>query len=198
MHTVNHPLTVGECLTDKVHGIPCIIASPILPILYDSIERNLQFSIVVNHLKQFLLRLVTFATLPIAKGPKREHRNIARQLAHTPVHSVGIPAIHKIIVGTITHLGTEGHALGIVLKVGTAIVVPKDSPAFYRLDYILEILEVRLLHMFRETTSVEASVLHSAETINGFILVERVSLTDYKPPFVGTLRAWLKGYGLFL
>ena len=198
MHSIDHLLSIREGLADEVHGVPSVVAAPILPVLDDTIERNLKATVLVNHLEQLLLRLVAFAALPEAEGPEREHWHIARQLAHTSVHAIGILAVHEIIVGAIAHLGTECHALGIVLKIGTAVVVPVDAPAFHRLYDVLEVLQIGLLHMLGEPTAVETSVLHRAKSIDGLVPVERICLAYHEPPLVSALGARLKGDGFLL
>ena len=54
VHPVNHLLAVGKLLGEEVHGIPQIVAAPVLPVLDDSVERHLKATMHVHHLQEFL------------------------------------------------------------------------------------------------------------------------------------------------
>ena len=54
VHLVNHLLAVEEILMDKLHGIPRIVGPPVLPVLYDAVERYLALAIAVYDAEQFL------------------------------------------------------------------------------------------------------------------------------------------------
>ena len=73
VHRVNHHLPMPEPLTYEVHGIPGIVASPVLPVLYDTVKRNIILTMPVNNLQQFVLSLVSLTALPVAECPQWEH-----------------------------------------------------------------------------------------------------------------------------
>ena len=119
-------------------------------------------------------------------------------MADAGIHPVGILAIHEIVVGTIAHFGFEGHALGIVVKLGAGIVVPIDSPDLDRLDDVLKVLKIALLYAFGETAAVEFAVLYRAKTIDGLVFVELVGHRHGVSALVGTLGPGLKAGSLLL
>ena len=60
---------MSESLTNEIHGIPGIVAAPILPVLYDTVERNIILTMPVNNLQQFVLSFIAFPALPVAERP---------------------------------------------------------------------------------------------------------------------------------
>ena len=73
VNLVNHLLGAVEVGVEELHGVPVVVAAPVLPVLNDAIERNLQVTILVHHLEQFLLRLVAFAALMETVCPQGHH-----------------------------------------------------------------------------------------------------------------------------
>ena len=151
--------TAGKILCQKVHGVPKIVATPILPVLDDAVEGHLQLAILIYNTLRLGSRLITLLRLPVAKGPQWEHGHIAREVAHLGNHTVGRAAVHEVVVYTLTCLRVEGHAIRIVLKQCWRIVFPIDTPALDTLDDILEILQVRLFHTLLLTTTVHFTIL---------------------------------------
>ena len=100
---VFHPILIAHLIDitgiHKLHGIPVGVASPILPVLHNAIERHAQFAILVEHVAQFVRTLVAFATLPIAHSPEREHGSLAGQVTkrgNDPVHAA--VAVEEIVI----------------------------------------------------------------------------------------------------
>ena len=118
VHLINHPLAVGVFLSQEIHGVPQVVRAPILPVLDDAIERNLQLTVFIDHTKQFRSTLVAFLALPETVSPQWEHRHIARKMTHLGNHTVSRTAIHKIIVLAVAHLRGERHARRIVVELG--------------------------------------------------------------------------------
>ena len=162
VYIINHLLAVREILGQEVHRIPQIVRTPILPVLDDAVERHLQLTILIDDALRLAGSLITFLRLPIAVGPQREHRHIARQIAHLGYHTVSRTSIHEVIVNPLAHFGIEGHALSIILEERRRIVLPIEPPALDALQYILEVLQVRLLHTFLGTATVHLAVLNRA------------------------------------
>ena len=52
---------------------------PIEPVLHDIVDRDAGVPILLHHIQQFGLRVVTLARLPEAEGPFWHHRSVARQ-----------------------------------------------------------------------------------------------------------------------
>ena len=51
VYTVYHLTSVGKGLSDEVHGVPGVVAAPVLPVLYDAIERHTQLAVFVDYLQ---------------------------------------------------------------------------------------------------------------------------------------------------
>ena len=160
MHIINHLFAVTEVLRKEVHRIPQVIRAPILPVLDDTVEGYIQLAVLVNNTLGLAGGLIAFLRLPIAVGPQGEHRHVAREIAHLGNHTVSRAAKHEIIVDPLAYFGIKGHTLGIVLKERRRIVFPIEAPALDALQYILEILQVRLFHTFLLTATVHLAVLN--------------------------------------
>ena len=65
---------------------------PVLPVLYDTVERNLEFAVFVEYAAQFVRTLVTFAALPVTHGPEREHGGLSGQVADAGNYAVCVPS----------------------------------------------------------------------------------------------------------
>ena len=176
MDFFHHLAAVAERLVQKVHGVPKVIVTPVLPVLHNTVERHAVVAVPLHHLQQFLAGLVALTALPVAEGPERKHRHLARQLAHLRVHTVGRAAQHEIIVDGVAHLGREGHAIGAVAEVGARVVVPVHSPALEALHHILEVFQVALLHVLAGAAPVQQTVLYRAQSVEGLVFVELVHL----------------------
>ena len=45
MYLINHPFSIDVCVSKEVHRIPCIVAAPVLPVLDDTVERDVVRSV---------------------------------------------------------------------------------------------------------------------------------------------------------
>ena len=171
-----HLRSLGKVFCQEVHSIPQIVGTPILPVLYDTVERHLQLTILIHYALRLSSSLISLLRLPEAVRPQREHRHVAREMAHLCNHSVGRAAIHEIVVDTLPCLRVEGHAVGIVFEESRRVVLPIYAPALYRLHNALEVLEVRLLHTLLLTATVHLAVLNGAKSVDCLVLVEGESL----------------------
>ena len=117
----------------ELHRVPVRVASPVLPVLYDAVERHLQLAVLVNHAAKLVGAFVAFAALPEAERPERVHGCLARELPHARNHAVGRAAVDEVVVGAVAHLGVERHLLRVVRKRGGRIVVPVESVALGRM-----------------------------------------------------------------
>ena len=180
VYVLNHLLTVGKILRQEVHRVPQVVRAPVLPVLDDTVERHLQRTILIDDGLRFLSRLIALLRLPEAVRPQREHRHVARQLAHQGNDTVGRATIHKVVVDALPCLRGKRHALGIVLKHRGRVVLPVDTIALDRLQHILEVLQVRLFHAFLQSATVQLAVLHGTQAVDGLVLVEGKGLADLK------------------
>ncbi len=101
---IHHLLWIVETGIHELHGIPQIVAAPVLPVLDNAVEWQTELTIFVDHPGNLMLALVTLARLPESVAPQWKHRHLARDGAHLGYHPVGITAVHEIIVHTVTHL----------------------------------------------------------------------------------------------
>ena len=175
---IYHLTSVCKLLGQKIHRIPEIVGTPILPILNDAIKRNTKFAVLLHNAQRLVRRLITFFRLPISVSPKREHGDIARQMTNLGNHTIGRAAIHKVVVDGFACFRCQGHTVIIVVELCWRIVIPIDTPPFYALDDALEVFGVGLLHTFVLSTTVHLAVLNGAQSIDGLILVELEDLAN--------------------
>ena len=83
---ISHPFRVSHFVdvarVHELHGIPIGIASPVLPVLHDTVQGNLQIAVFVQYTTQFIWAFVTFTALPESHGPKRKHGGLSCQLTY--------------------------------------------------------------------------------------------------------------------
>ena len=92
----------------EAHGIPVGVAAPILPVLNDSIEWNLQLAVFVEHRGELVAGLIALAALPMAQSPEREHRCLTRQLTDAGDNTVlRAVAVDEVVVDARSHLAGE-------------------------------------------------------------------------------------------
>ena len=170
VHIIYHLLGEWELGVQKLHGIPQIVGVPILPVHNNAVEGHTRSTILVDHLRQFLLTLVALATLPEAIAPQGEHGHIACQLADEGQVAVGRAAIHEVVVDAVGHLRVEGKAvLRRVVELCGRVVVPVEGVALQTLEDVLEVLQVRLHHAAVLAALVHLVVLHETDAVYGFI-----------------------------
>ena len=100
--------------------------------MHDSIERDAQLTILIQHRGQFVARLVAFAALPVAHGPEREHGCLTRQFANASDNAIlRTVTIDKVVVDAGCNGRCEGCREGtlLTLKPALAGVVPIKSVA---------------------------------------------------------------------
>ena len=119
MYFLDHSFSTMIGFGQEVHGIPKVVATPILPVLDDTIQRHIVGTVPIHHFEQFLRSLIAFAALPIAECPQREHGHFTTECTHLSVDTVGRASPHEVIIDGIAYFGREFHAIGIVNKIGT-------------------------------------------------------------------------------
>src|SRR5258707_12691325 len=102
MNAVDHLLRSRIRGRIKGHGIPITVLSPILPVLYDPIQRNLQRTISLYHIQQFELSFISLAGLKEPIDPEWHQWRLARQFTHTGNYSIATSSKEEIIVRAIT------------------------------------------------------------------------------------------------
>ena len=104
---IHHGLGVGEVRAHEFHSIPEIVVSPVLPVLDNAVERHTVFAVFMYDFSDFVLAFVSFTALPEPVSPEREHRHISSELTDLRNDTVGVSAVHKIIVHTLADFRFE-------------------------------------------------------------------------------------------
>ncbi len=130
---LNQLRTCGKILREEIHGVPQVVGAPVLPVLNDAVEGHLQGTVLIDDALRLGSTLIAFLRLPEAVGPEREHRYVAREVAHLGDDTIGRTPIHEVIVDATACLRSEGHAVGIVIELRGRIVLPIKTPAFHGL-----------------------------------------------------------------
>ena len=196
VHLVNHALGVTEVGVDELHGIPVVVAAPVLPVLDDAVEGHTRLPVGAEHLQQFVLRLVAFAALVEAVGPQRQHGHLARQVAHLADDTICIAAIHEIVVHALSHLAFQCKHL-VVADHGGGVVVPVHAVALDALEEMGIVLQIGLLHLAVLAAQVHLSVLHHAQAVDGFVGVQHKGLAHLIVPLVYAFRDGPKAVAAF-
>src|SRR6202021_269069 len=104
------------------------IGIPVHPVLHDIIYVNVRGAILVFYANQFRLAVVGILALPITPGPFSKHGHRAREITIICNHSVGLGAIHEIIINRRGRLRGPGHGgIGAKSDVGYGWIVPEYS-----------------------------------------------------------------------
>ena len=178
MNILHHFLRIPKLPVQEFHGIPQIISTPILPVLDDTVERNLQLTILVHHSYNLILTLIPFPTLPETISPKREHRYLTCQFTHIGYYPVGVTTGHEIIIDELSYFRFKKGCLFIINKPSRRIIVPKYTISFHRLEECDHIFHVSLNKILILIPLTEFSTLHLPQTINRLILVQLKDLFD--------------------
>ena len=112
--------------------------------------------------------------------PERKHRSLACEVAHLLDNTIGILAIHEVIVGFLSYLTLKNNLSSLALlwscEVGRRVVIPVDSVALDALVEMSKVLKIALLHTAVLVALTHLAVLEKTNTIYFLILVERESL----------------------
>src|SRR5690606_19193422 len=106
IHTVDlidHALAIGEVVTQKLHSIPQVVVSPVLPVLNYSVKRHSQFTVFLNNTNCFKLALVPFLALKKTITPQWKHGNLTCKVSHFCNNAIGIATDHKVIVYALSY-----------------------------------------------------------------------------------------------
>ena len=134
MDLVNHRLRIWKRLAHKLHSVPQIVVSPILPVLNHTVYRYSILTITMKHIKQFLLTFISLTALHKSIRPQWQHWYIARKFTNARHHSNGITSIYKIIVYGIAHFRRESNFSAFIRNICRRIIIPIYSVSFFRLE----------------------------------------------------------------
>ena len=152
-------LGIAEIGAVELHGVPQVVVTPVLPILYHAVNGNVQFTVAVKHSGKFGRRLVALATLHKSKAPERQHRHGACKLTYACYNTIGIASIDEIVVYASAVVGDERKTLLICPESGGRIIVPEQSVTLYGLYYVAVVVGVTLYHTAVGTAHIHTSLL---------------------------------------
>ena len=188
MYAVNHPLIIGKLLIAKLHGIPHIVAAPILPVLDDTIERDTRFLIGIDHIQQLLRTDVTLAALMETIRPEWQHRHLSRKPAHPADYTVSMTTVDEIVVHQFTYLRLQFQRPTVIVQRCRRIVVPKDAIALDTLEEMGIVLLIRLHHAPVLSALVHLTVLEHPKTIDRFLLIQFETLNHTVTTLIHSFR----------
>ena len=93
------------------------------------------------------------------------------EVAHLGNYSIGIFAVHEIVVNAVADFRKEGCLFLIVFEDGWRIVVPKETVAFDGLEEGNHILKIGLDKAFGLVTLRHFAVLQLSQSINSFVFL---------------------------
>ena len=112
-------------------AVGLVVLRPVLPILYNDVDRHTQLAMFPEDTQVFVLCMVSVFALEKAIRPQGEHGGFPGEFAHFGNYTVrGFPE-HEIIVGTMSQ-ARKGQFLRGICKFGYGIIVPVDAVSFGR------------------------------------------------------------------
>ena len=188
MHPVYHPLRVLEILVEEVHGVPEVVASPVLPVLHHAVHRYALGAVALEHAEKFGAALVPLAALHEAVAPQREHGHMTREVAYRGDHSVGVATVYEVVVNAVSDLRLEGHPVIPVAEQGRRRVVPKDAVALYGLHDGRVVVGIALYHLTRLSAQREVLLLDYSEAVEVLSVLGQEGLAHYERTLVESFR----------
>src|SRR5574344_794543 len=110
MYTVQHSLRVGIAGLVKLMTAPLVIF-PVVPVLYDIINRNMALAEFAQCLFDITAGLITLATLPESQCPFRHHLSLTGKLTITADDLIHILATYEIIIHIRRPLTPDGELI---------------------------------------------------------------------------------------
>ena len=165
----------------EAHGIPVGVATPVLPVLHDAVEGNLQLAVLVEHGGQLVAGLVALSALPMAHGPEGEHRGLSRQLAYAGDDGVlRAVAVDEVVVDARSHLAGEGRGVGVrlALEATLAGIVPVEAIAARRGEIRDGDVAVVVPQLHVASAPRHGLVAQLAEAVDVLVVLQRPLLAD--------------------
>ena len=158
-----------------------------MPVLHDAVERNLQFTVLVEHLAQLVAGLVALAALPVSHGPEGEHGGLTGELADRGDDSVLCAvAVEEVVVDPLCHLRGEGGGFGRVLKVAASGIVPIEAIALHGGEVGDGDVGIVVPYLHFLATLVELGAAALAKAVDGLVGAEQEVLAYAVLPLVDT------------
>ena len=162
----------------EFHRVPVFVASPILPVLDDTVQWYFQFTVLIYYFAEFVRTFIAFAALPESQCPERIERGLTGQLAHSGYYTVRIAAVNEIIISAIAYFRVERHLLRIVEESSRRVIIPikgisLDGMNEWNADTHILIAEkqflIALVHFTR---------LLLSQTVDYFVFIQQKGLAD--------------------
>ena len=80
---------------------------PYAKMVYDTVQRYFQFTVLVYYFAEFVRTFIAFAALPESQCPERIERGLTSQLAHSGYYTVRIATVNEIIISAIAYFRVE-------------------------------------------------------------------------------------------
>ena len=163
----------------EAHGIPVGVASPVLPVLYHCVDRNLQFTVFVEHADEFIAGLIAFATLPEAHGPQGRQCSLSREFTYGGDDAVGrAVAIEKVVVDKRSHLTAHRRLRSSVVEQRASGIVPIEPVAFAAEEERNRYICVVVPHLHLLSAVAHERVTKLSESIYGLVAGQSETLSD--------------------
>src|SRR5690348_3667601 len=186
MNAVHHLPRMRVSGIPEFHGIPLlVIRAPVLPILHNDIQRNLQSAVLFHYTEQLPLTLIALPALPIAKDPTWKHRSLTGKFAPSCKPLIGVIASNKIIIHAVSHHRHKRRRAYSVLKHCGGAIIPKESVAIGGIEVRNGDIPVALLEQDCLVTLIHLTRLVLPQLINSLLRSKLKRLSNLEGMFGG-------------
>ena len=179
VYLLHHALGVREGGIQELDGVPVGVVAPVLPVLDDAVQRNLQLAVTAHDGDQFLSRGIALPRLQEAEVPKRIHRSLAGKGADVSHHGVRAAAAQEEIVAGASFGGGEGHPVLPAPEFGGRIVVPVNRIALHGMEEGDGDFRIHVFQMVVFPALVQALAFVLAQAVDGLIGIQQEGLVDF-------------------
>ena len=102
MDEVDHLLIVGIVGVEKLHRVPMGVVTPVLPVLNQAVERNLQIPVSSHHTHHLVGTGVALLALIESEIPQRWQLAIAGKMAKAALNLMTIGSRQYVIVDALS------------------------------------------------------------------------------------------------
>ena len=170
---LDHPVAALPVAPGELHRVPEVVLAPVLPVLYDAVERDSVLAVAREYTDRLLGRFVALLRLPETVRPAREHRDVPRERAHLRDASVARLAVEEVVVDAFARLALERERGRIVVNLRGARVVPPHGVAPLAREIGNAVADVAGREHVVLATLVEFAVLEVAEPVEPLVRAER-------------------------
>src|SRR6478752_6381123 len=106
MQLIHHLFGLRIILLIELHRAPAVF-SPVLPILNQSIDRDLSLPKFGRDIENFLLAVISLSALQVTVGPLWKQRGLARELTIISNDAVQLRAIEEVVINRLPPFRTK-------------------------------------------------------------------------------------------